>query len=392
MKMQQELDFSVIDGKIQFPCIEVTQPIGTFYIASIPCKMLCEITYSDVRRIEGEREFESYLGIQRKLDPKRVQKIRDYVKTMDASFPSGIIVAIDGRCAKYDPQNHTMTLEAYSGDGDGDNIEIKQIAKVLDGQHRIEGLRDFDGEFQLNVSIFIDADIAQQAYLFSTVNLAQTKVNKSLVYDLFDLSNARSPQKLCHMIAVTLNKIPESPLFKRISRLGTATPGVFTETITQATFVGALMKYISPDENKDRDLYMRGKKITKADLKELRQFIFRNMMIEERDDDIAVIIFNYFSAVRNRWPEAWDNFGQGNILNRTNGFKALMRLLKPVYLYLVAPGEIPTIEQFSSVFNKISSNDFSSDTYKPGSSGESLLYNTLLTEASLQNDGNNSLF
>ena len=69
-----------------------------------------------------------------------------------------------------------------------------------------------------------------------------------------------------------------------------------------------------------------------------------------------------------------------------------MRLLKPIYLHLVAPGEIPSVEQFSSIFNKISMNDFSSDTYKPGSSGESLLYNTLLTEASLQNDGNNSLF
>lgn len=389
--MQQEFDFNVIDGKIQFPCIEVTQPIGTFYIASIPCKILCEITYSDVRRIEGERKFESYLGIQRKLDHQRVQKIRDYVNTMDASFPSGIIIAVDGRCAEYDPNNHTMTLDAYNGENN-DKVSIKQIAKVLDGQHRIEGLRDFDGEFQLNVSIFVDADIAQQAYLFSTVNLAQTKVNKSLVYDLFDLSNARSPQKLCHTIAVTLNKIPESPLFERISRLGSATPGIYTETITQATFVVALMKYISPDENKDRDLYMRGKKITKADLKELQQFIFRNMMIEERDDDIAVIIFNYFSAVKNRWPEAWDNFGQGNILNRTNGFRALMRLLKPIYLYLVSPGEIPSIEQFSSVFNKISTNDFSSDTYKPGSSGESLLYNTLLAQASLQNDSDSSLF
>ena len=388
--MQQELKFSVINGDIQFPCIEVTQPIGTFYIASIPCKELCEITYSDVRRIEGERKFESYLGIQRKLDPKRVKKIRDYVNTMDASFPSGIIIAVDGRCAKYDPENHIMTLHAYNEDDD--NIEIKQIAKVLDGQHRIEGLRDFDGEFQLNVSIFIDADIAQQAYLFSTVNLAQTKVNKSLVYDLFDLSNVRSPQKLCHTIAVTLNKIPESPLFERISRLGSATPGVYTETITQATFVSALMQHISRDENKDRDLYMRGKKPEKVDLMELRQLIFRNMMIEERDDDIAVIIFNYFSAVKNRWPDSWDNLSQGNVLNRTNGFKALMRLLKPVYLHIATLGEVPTIEQFASVFSKISVNDFSTDTYKPGSSGESLLYNTLIAEADLKSDNNGLLF
>lgn len=379
--MQKELNINIVEGKIEFPCIEVTQPIGTFYIASIPCKVLCEITYSDVRRIEGERKFESYLGIQRNLDQVRVKKIRDYVNTIDAAFPSGIILAIDGRCASYDRERNIMMLNAYSGDDE--KIETKQIAKVLDGQHRIEGLRGFEGEFQLNVSIFIDADIAQQAYLFSTVNLAQTKVNKSLVYDLFDLSNKRSPQKLCHTVAVTMNEIPESPLFERIKRLGSVTHGVYTETITQATFVSALMPYISKDENKDRDLYMRGKKPEKIDSRELQRLIFRNMMIDEKDNDIAVIIFNYFSAVRNRWPDAWDNLGQGNILNRTNGFKALMRLLRPAYLYLVAPGQVPTIEQFDSIFNKISTNDFSSDLYKPGSSGESLLYRTLESEASL---------
>ena len=381
--MQQEFSFNIAEGEIQFPCIEVTQPIGTFYIASIPCKVLCEITYSDVRRIEGERKFESYLGIQRNLDQTRVKKIRDYVNTIDASFPSGIIIAVDGHCASYDRDKKIMVLKAYSGD-EGNVIETRQIAKVLDGQHRIEGLRGFEGEFQLNVSIFVDADIAQQAYLFSTVNLAQTKVNKSLVYDLFDLSNKRSPQKLCHTIAVALNEIPESPLFQRIKRLGSATHGVYTETITQATFVSALMAYISIDENKDRDLYMRDRKPEKVDQKELQRLIFRNMMIDEKDNDIAVIVFNYFSAVRNRWPDVWDNLGQGNILIRTNGFRALMRLLRPVYLYLVAPGQVPTIEQFSTVFNKITTNNFSSDIYKPGSSGESLLYNTLLNEASLQ--------
>ena len=64
--MQQEFDFQIINGKMQFPCIEVVQPIGTFYIASIPCEILCAITYSDVRRIEGERKFESYFRARRK--------------------------------------------------------------------------------------------------------------------------------------------------------------------------------------------------------------------------------------------------------------------------------------------------------------------------------------
>src|SRR5882762_10468420 len=90
--------------------------------------------------------------------------------------------------------------------------------------------------FQLSVSVFVDIDMEDQAYIFSTVNLAQTKVNRSLAYDLFELANSPSPQKTCHNIAVALDTITVSPFHKRIKRLGSATPGRNSETITQATF------------------------------------------------------------------------------------------------------------------------------------------------------------
>ncbi len=113
-------------------------------------------------------------------------------------------------------------------------LDYKDIAKVIDGQHRMEGLRAFVGEeFQVNVSIFIDADIADQAYIFSTVNLTQTKVNRSLAYDLFDLAKSKSPQKTCHNIAVALDENEKSPFYQRIKKTGVSTEGRFSETITQ---------------------------------------------------------------------------------------------------------------------------------------------------------------
>ena len=39
----------------------------------------------------------------------------------------------------------------------------------------------------MNISIFIDLDPEYESYIFSTINQAQTKVNKSLVYDLYSL-------------------------------------------------------------------------------------------------------------------------------------------------------------------------------------------------------------
>lgn len=373
---------------ISFPCIKVSQPIGEFYIAAISSKDLYKVSWADVRRIENERrEIETYLGIQRPLNKKRVEELQLYVTTSDACFPTSVILAVPGVCAVYDEQRSTMTLSNYIDDEDSaKNIILGKVAKVLDGQHRIEGLRDIAGnDFQINVSIFIEMDIAEQAYLFSTVNLAQTKVNKSLVYDLYDLARSRSPQKVCHNIAVALDSHKNSPLKKRIKRLGTATEGRFNETITQSTFVESLLYYMTRDKKtaiSDRDTYMRGRTPVKASAKELQRLFLRNMMLEERDLEIADIVWNYFSAVATRWPVAWRSTGQGMILNRTNGFRALMRFLRDAYLYITSPGTVPSIDDFLKVLDKIdiSDDDFTTENYKPGTSGESQLYRDLVSK------------
>src|SRR5690606_13459203 len=96
--------------------------------------------------------------------------------------------------------------------------------------------------FQINVSIFVGIDLPEQAKIFATVNLAQTKVNKSLVYDLEALARKRNPYKTCHHVAVALDSNEDSPLYQRIKRLGVATPGRAYEPLTQASFVEALVK------------------------------------------------------------------------------------------------------------------------------------------------------
>ena len=182
---------SIIDEpyEIELPCIRVRQPLGEFFVASIDSRTLRQITYSDVRMLSGDREVDTYLGIQREVDSKRVKELEKYVNTVDACFPTSVILAVPESCAEFNEEKNTLKLSSVH-DADGNPIISRvAIAKVLDGQHRIEGLRALkEGRFEVNVSIFVDMDIANQAYLFSTVNLAQTKVKKSLVYDLFEYS------------------------------------------------------------------------------------------------------------------------------------------------------------------------------------------------------------
>lgn len=83
---------------IQIPCIELEQPIGKFYIGAIDCHQLVRISFADRRRIEkGERDIEIISGIQRPLATKRVTELRKYVNSIDASFPTGIILAVEVR-------------------------------------------------------------------------------------------------------------------------------------------------------------------------------------------------------------------------------------------------------------------------------------------------------
>ncbi|HDR9133838.1 TPA: DGQHR domain-containing protein [Burkholderia vietnamiensis] len=375
------------EKQLVLPCLRLKQPMGEFYVCKISAKDLCDITFFDIRRMLGDREMDEYIGIQRKIDPTRVAGLQTYVNTMDACFPTSIVLAVDEQCAIYDDYSSTLTLKNDPNPEDGSGQTLyRAIAKVIDGQHRIEGLRGLtDGTFELTVSIFVGLDVEDQAYIFSTVNLAQTKVNKSLVYDLFDFSKFRSPQRTCHNIVIALDRREGSPFYHRIKRLGSATAGRHGETLTQATFVEALMPYISLQPALDRDLIKRNRPLPRAQGTENTKLIFRNLFIDEKDIDIGVILFNYFTAVSRKWPDSWNSTERGNILNKTNGFRALMDFLRRVYVALRHKSQVPTVEMFSEIFDRMNLPDgeFTTAHYPPGTSGESELKKTLREQSKL---------
>jgi len=365
------------DKWITFPCIEISQPIGNFYIGVMDSHDLVRISFADRRRIEqDEREVEVVSGLQRPLSMKRVKELQQYVTNIDASFPTAIILAITSENAAFDPKTKTMRVR-----------DDANVAKIIDGQHRIEGLLGYQQpeKFQLNVTLFVDMDMEDQAIVFSTINLKQTPVGKSLVVDLFDYAKTRSPQKTAHNVARLLTSREQSPFYQKIMILGTAT-GKASETLTQAGFVDPLIKYISWDPMSDRDQLKRGKKLpfaTPAEIR-VRKVIFRNLFIEERDAEIAKIMWNYFKGVEQRWPEAWGPRKTGLVLNRTTGYRALMRFLPLAYLTLGRDTVIPVAE-FKSIFDKVKlkDEDFTPEEFKPGSSGQSQLFKKLVGDTKI---------
>lgn len=364
---------------ISFECIEVVQPLGNFYVGCIGHKDLMKISFSDVLRIERheKREFEEYIGIERPLSSRRVAQLQKYVNTIDATFPTSIIIHLSSQDVEYNEASKIMKIK-----------NREDVAKIIDGQHRIEGLKEFSGDvFKLNVTIFVDLELEDQGMVFSVINLEQTKVNQSIVYSLYEYASTRSPQKTCHNIAKLLNNTKGSPFKDKIKILGRAT-GRTGETLTQGTFVSYLLPLISREPMIDRDKLKRKAEIEKATGSEERRLIFRNMFIEDHDAEIAKVLWNYFAAVENRWFDVWYNVRAGNILNKTTGFGALMKFLPLTYLHLGEPGGVVSAEAFRDIFKRVelTEEDFNPDKYKPGGTGINALFEDLRSQTGIYGD------
>jgi DGQHR domain-containing protein len=364
---------------IYFQCVEAIQPRGSLYLGAMLHSQVLSISFADVRRIE-ERDIERYIGIQRTLDEKRVKDLKKFVRTEDASFPTSVILAVAESNALFDPENGIMRIR-----------KNQDVAHIIDGQHRIAGLVNYEGPpFQLSVTIIVDIDIEDQAYMFATINLSQTKVNRSLAYDLYEFATKRSPQKTCHNIAKLLNHNEGSPFHHRIKILGRAT-GLAKQFLTQAAVVERTIAHISKDPLVDRDRIRRGLKLVKATKDEERKgLFFRNLFVDDRDDEILLYIWNFFTAVSNRWPTAWNSPEEGNVLNRSLGFAALSRVLAAIIVDIGEFGSSPTVEQFQKYLSRSRlkdglDGDFTRARFVPGSGGEASLYQELMRELRLAN-------
>lgn len=378
-----------MSNSLIIPALKISQPIGDLYVAKIKATDLLSIAYSDIRAIADETYRNTYLGIQRKLDSRREKEISKYVRTFDATFPTSIVVYIDEDDVELiEETKETLQIKIKNPSG--------RIAKIIDGQHRLAGIQsalenlkncqdllsDNNKElhklenFELSLTILVGMDIAEQANIFAKVNLTQTKVNKSLVYDLEEYSKIRSPYKSAHNIAIALNYNASSPFYKKIKRLGCIDFG--TETLTQQTFVETLVKlFISPEPEKDRDDI--AKRVT-ISTNELSKFPFRKLFMDDNDVTIAQILYNYFKAVEQKWEKAWQD--SSYLLSKNNGFRALMKYLK--YIYPLTNTDIPTTEIFYNYFKdfELTSEEITPKTFVLGERGMNDFYKYLKKEIS----------
>ena len=187
--------------------------------------------------------------------------------------------------------------------------------------------------------------LQEKAYVFSIVNKTQTKVNKSLIYNLFGLTTDRSPYKTAHEIARACNQNESSPFYRRLKMLGKKSPDQTVATLSQGTFVKQLVELISKKPDDDARRWKRGEKLVDTQSLPLRKFY-----ISEQDNVIMKIIENCFTALKNIFPAEWSR-PDNNILWKTTGFCGVMIALNNIIGKGIAEKKL-TIEFLMTIFSR----------------------------------------
>ena len=289
--------------------IEIKQPIGVFYMCSIPALELLSMVEAKARGLDND-------GVQRQRSSKRINEVRMYCADPDAVFPTPIVISVyNDADVMIDDVNRSIIINVDSIIGD-----------VIDGQHRLWGIKEAvnASEFLLPVVFMFNLTIEEKAYVFSTINSNQTKVDPSLIYDLFDVSLHRSPYKTVHEIARVMNYSKESPFYNRLKMLGKKEKTQENATLSQGTFAKSILQLITRTPKEDVILLKNGDRLKDDNRCPLRYFF-----ISDRDDVIIKILLNCFNALKSVFKDEWDN-PNTNILWKTTGFCGVIFSLRSI--------------------------------------------------------------
>lgn len=247
----------------------------------------------------------------------------------------------------------------------------------------MNGTLQLQGNFELVVTIFLDADINDQAYIFSIINTTQSKLDPSLVHDLTELSKITTPENVVHTIAKVFNEDKSSPWFQSIKRLGRKDQTSKNGIISQYTFNKSILKYMYDKKFifKIRNILIKNnddrKKLLELKIDSLK-YPFWNYYVSYKENIIYSILFTYFSSLKEFYGcDKWCN--EQSILCKTSGYDAFMKLFYDFYLLAKCNEKVLCDKTFYiDIMNAYYKNlDIDADANKLGAAGASNLYKML---------------
>lgn len=352
--------------------MEVRQPIGRFLVGVMKASDLVRITHQNTRKYN--QELDDYVGIQREVIPNKIKQLKKFIHTADATFPNTVIGTLKPGRFDYDTKTKTLCIDSSS-----------DSFAVIDGQHRLASFDDevkLSEDFDIVVTFYLGLDMEEQAYLFSIINMTQTRLSPSLAQDLTELFTITTTEKLAHTLAKIFNTDKNGPWFNKIKMLGKH-DAPYKGILSQYTFTKGITGLIA-----DSSLYYDIRNILKVNknnrkfLEKLEidedKYILWRYYVAEEDKVIYTLLKNFFDSIRETFSTEWG--GEDYILTKTTGYLAFMRLFR--YLYNSKNGKIKELNKsfFKAYLKKIKPNlkKLNSTNYQSGVDGENKLYKDLI--------------
>src|ERR1700733_10175342 len=82
---------------LELPAVRVSQPIGEFYLVSLPAAVLLDVAFVAPARAVANDETYDLAGTQRVGDVVREREIGRFIDTVEATFPTSVILAANHR-------------------------------------------------------------------------------------------------------------------------------------------------------------------------------------------------------------------------------------------------------------------------------------------------------
>lgn len=294
-----------------FDAIKISQKDDHFFIGKLPASIITAVSYASTRGVDKEEG-----AVQRILNSRRISSIKEYILNV-GHLPSAIV--LNWTKDNIAERNGKLTI----------SIEEKS-AQLIDGQHRIAGLRAAINEnrdiekLEIPVSIYIKLSTKKCADIFLSINTEQKPVPRSLVYDLYGIADENVIDQAAARardIATALNEDEDSPYRELIKFPGSP---VRKGGIALSTAVSALKPLV---EDKG-DLEQRG--------------------IIELEMQKKVII-NWFKVLQKAYGERW--FENTNAFMYASGFSGAINFLRTRLLTACQDRKSFTAKTMESCFN-----------------------------------------
>jgi DGQHR domain-containing protein len=272
---------------LQLPALEIRQGDGrVLYSFAVDGKALPSFTAVSRIRRDGDAEVEGY---QRPEVLSHIASIRRYLESEAPMIPNALVVAFDGR-VRFEPLSGAPSV-SYARPGTlvipaSDHLADKdKPGWIVDGQQRTAAIRDARiSSFPVVVTAFITNSDEDQRSQFILVNSAKP-LPKGLIYELLPATSGALPvplqaRRFPSTLLTRLNGQVRSPLYRKI-RTPTTPEGIVKDN--------SILKMIE-NSLSDGALYS-----------------YRDAATGKGDEEKMIdLLVDFWAAVRDVFPEAWD--------------------------------------------------------------------------------------